>query len=213
MIYSYFSPFITALLSYSLVLSTFLSWAQSSASEPIGWIGCNDRLTNRERRNTKGSVSLHQPCMTSSLSRRVNSRHGDDNRQIRLFLSFTASPYSHTSSPIYYTKKREERKFFLTSVSWQLVGYQDIPRFRKERVSEKGGVEKHNQTVVLYIMTPGCSWIIAWLWPVMGSLEIYNFAKFFVFKPSLSSSTHRMLLHHTHTLSHTRAHHNKGIKS
>lgn len=61
MIYSYFSPFITTLLSHSLVLSTFLSRAQSSASEPIGWIGCNDRLTNREQRNTKGSVSLHQP--------------------------------------------------------------------------------------------------------------------------------------------------------
>lgn len=41
------------------------------------------------------------------------------------------------------------------SVSWQLVGYQDIPRFRREKermewVSEKGGVEEHNQTAVLY---------------------------------------------------------------
>lgn len=125
MIYSYFSLFITALLSYSLVLSTFLSWAQSSTSEPIGWIGCNDRLTNCERRNTKGSVSLHQPCMTSSLCRRVNSHYGDDNRQIRLLLSLSLS-LTHLISQLL-------KKKFILLIWVHLDSYQDVPQFRREK--------------------------------------------------------------------------------
>lgn len=80
-------------VNFSLLSSEF-------RSEPIGWIGCNDRLTNCEWRNTKGSVSLHQPRMTSSLSRRVNSHHGDNNHQIRLFLSL-----SHLISHLLKKKK------------------------------------------------------------------------------------------------------------
>lgn len=152
------------------MLSTFLSRAQSSTSEPIGWISRNDRLTNHEQKNTKGKVSLHQPRSTLSPGRHVNSRHGHDNRASPAAIKTGySSAHPIPFLPVYLN-------------GWWAISQKSN---REKGEGERNTISNDSSTWFFIISWRHVLlWIIAWLWPLMGSLRTHNSSKIFIVGPS-----------------------------